>query len=57
MLEEYTSLVTKFQTEAESYALKPTKASSKRLRSIITDMKKLATPTKQHLIELDQEGY
>ena len=54
MFAQYTNLVAKFQSEAASYASKPTKASSKRLRDLINQMQKLAVSTKKHLIELDK---
>ena len=54
MLKEYTTLVSKYQSEASMYATKPTKASSKRLRDLINQMQKLAVSTKKHLIELDK---
>lgn len=54
MFKQYTDLVSKFQSEASMYASKPTKASSARLRALITQMKKVATPAKQELIALDK---
>ncbi len=54
MLKEYTTLVSKYQSEASMYATKPTKASSKRLRDLINQMKKLATAAKAELIVADK---
>ena len=54
MLEQFNSLVSKYQSEASMYASKPTKASSKRLRDLINQMQKIAVATKKHLIELDK---
>lgn len=54
MLAQYNTLVSKYQSEASLYASKPTKASSKRLRDLINQMKKLSTPAKQALIALDK---
>lgn len=54
MFEQYTTLVSKYQSEAEAYASKPTKASSKRLRDLINQMKKIATSAKQELLDLDK---
>lgn len=57
MLEQYAALVAKFQSEYSTYSVKPTKASSKRLRDLANQMKKLSTPVKAHLVELDKAGY
>lgn len=54
MFEQYTTLVSKFQSEAALYASKPTKASSKRLRDLINQMKKIATPAKAELLSRDK---
>ena len=54
MFEQYTTLVSKFQSEASMYASKPTKASSKRLRDLINQMKKIATAAKQELLSNDK---
>ena len=54
MLEQFNSLVSKYQSEASMYASKPTKASSKRLRDLINQMQKIAVATKKHLIDLDK---
>lgn len=54
MLEQFNSLVSKYQSEASMYASKPTKAGSKRMRDLINQMQKLAVPTKKHLISLDK---
>lgn len=57
MINQYNTLVEAFGTEYQKFALKPTKASSKRLRALINQMKKIATPTKQALVESDAVGY
>lgn len=54
MFTQFNTLVESYQSELQNYALKPTKASSKRLRALITQMKKIATATKQELIDLDK---
>jgi len=54
MLEQFNTLVSKYQSEASMYAAKPTKASSKRLRDLINQMKKLATAAKAELIAADK---
>lgn len=54
MLEQFNTLVSKYQSEASLYASKPTKASSKRLRDLINQMQKIAVSTKKHLIDLDK---
>jgi hypothetical protein len=40
--------------QAESYAARPTKAESARMRKTINELKKLATPTKAELVEADK---
>lgn len=57
MLEQYAALVAKFQSEYSTYSVKPTKASSKRLRDLAIQLKNLATPVRAHLVKRDKEGY
>lgn len=40
--------------QAEAYTNRPTKAESARMRKTINEMKKLATPAKQELVEADK---
>jgi len=40
--------------QSTAYSIKPTKAESARMRKTINEMKKLATPAKQDLIEADK---
>jgi hypothetical protein len=40
--------------EAASYEVKPTKASSKRLRVYLTAIKQTATPAKKELLQADK---
>lgn len=40
--------------QSAAYSAKPTKAESARIRKTINEMKKLATPAKQDLIEADK---
>lgn len=40
--------------QSAAYSAKPTKAESARMRKTINEMKKLATPAKQDLIEADK---
>lgn len=40
--------------QSEAYATKPTKAESARLRKTINEIKKLATPAKQDLLNADK---
>ena len=54
MLNEFNTLVTRYQAEAASYASKPTKAASKRMRDLINKRQKLAVETKRKLISLDK---
>ena len=54
MFEQFNTLSAKYQSEVALYRAKPTKASSKRLRDLINQMKKIATPAKQELIDLDK---
>jgi len=54
MLEQYNTLVSKYQSEVSLYTVKPTKASSKRLRDLINQMKKIATATKAELLAADK---
>ena len=48
------TLISKFQSESSAYAVKPTKTSSARLRALLTQIKKLATPAKQDLLAADK---
>lgn len=57
MINQYNTLVEAFNDEYQKFSLKPTKASSKRLRDIINQMQKLAVSTKQSLIKSDAVGY
>ena len=57
MINQYNTLVEAFNSEYQKFALKPTKASSKRLRDLINQMQKLAVATKQSLIKSDAAGY
>jgi hypothetical protein len=54
MLEQFNTLVSKYQSEVSLYASKPTKASSKRLRGLINQMKKIATAAKAELLAADK---
>jgi len=54
MLGQFTALAEKYITEVEAYASKPTKASSKRLRDLINQMKKIATAAKAELLAADK---
>lgn len=57
MINQYNTLVEAFNAEYQKFSLKPTKASSKRLRDIINQMQKLSVATKKSLIESDAVGY
>jgi len=48
-------LAKSFLSEAEAYESKPTKASSKRLRTTMGDMKKLVTGARAELREADKQ--
>lgn len=54
MFAQYTNLVAKYQSEVAAYTVKPTKASSKRLRDLINQMQKAAVAAKKELIDLDK---
>ncbi len=57
MINQYNTLVEAFNEEYQKFSLKPTKASSKRLRDLINQMQKIAVSTKKSLIESDSVGY
>ena len=57
MINQYNTLVEAFNAEYQKFALKPTKASSKRLRDLINQLQKLSVATKQSLIQSDTVGY
>ncbi len=54
MFNQYNNLVDKYSKELEEYKVKPTKASSKRLREYILQMQKLSVGAKKDLISLDK---
>lgn len=53
-LEQIVALAAELLNEHTAYQAKKTKASSKRLRSHMNEMKKLVTPAKSELIEADK---
>lgn len=57
MITQFNTTVEAFNAEYEKYAIKPTKASSKRLRDLINQMQKQAVATKKDLILSDAAGY
>lgn len=57
MINRFNTLITTYQEELAKYTTKPTKASSKRLRGLITDIQKTTVSAKRDLIALDVEGY
>lgn len=48
------SAARKLVAEADAYEARPTKACSKRMREHLNNIKKLATPAKQELIQADK---
>ncbi len=54
MFNEFNTLSALYTEELSKYVVKPTKASSKRLRLLINQMQKLAVGAKKDLIELDK---
>ena len=54
-LDEAVELANEIITEKAAYDNNPTKASSKRLRMYLNDIKKVVTSAKQELMELDNK--
>ena len=57
MINQFNTIVEAFNSEYQKFTLKPSKASSKRLRDLINQMQKSAVATKQSLIKSDTVGY
>ena len=53
-LSQYANLATSFSEEQSNYAIKPTKASSKRLRSLSQQMSNLGTSLRAELVAADK---
>ena len=53
-LSQYTNLVNAFSEEQSSYAIKPTKASSARLRKLSNQLSKLGAPLRKELVAADK---
>ena len=54
ILSQYSNLVTAFAEEQASYAIKPTKASSKRLRDISNQLSKRGPALRKELVAADK---
>ena len=53
-LSQYTNLASAFLEEQGKYAIKPTKASSARLRAISNQLSKLGAPLRKELVASDK---
>ena len=54
ILSRYTNLLAMFQEEQASYAIKPTKASSARLRNISTQIHSISVDLRKELVAADK---